>query len=284
MATTNGIQLRESSIQAGNKPETLQSLVSSASVKKRFEELLGKKAPGFITSLLAVVNNNKLLAKADPNTILAAGAMAAALDLPINQNLGYAYIIPYGHEAQFQMGYKGYIQLAMRTGQYKTINACEVYEGEIISHNRFTGEYEFGERTGDKIVGYIAYFKLVNGFEKYIYMSMEEMQAHARKFSKNYKGGTEKWGIADFHSMAIKTVLKRLISKYGILSIEMQPGMSQALSNDGGVIKDKDGVLDADFDVLDIDGVQVDTETGEVIGETTVADQSTATEVQDSLV
>ena len=288
-SVTGGLTIKQGAVKTAEsqKAVTIQSLVSQENVKARFEELLGKKAPGFISSLLAVVNNNKLLAKANPNTIIAAGAMAASLDLPINQNLGFAYIIPYKDEAQFQMGYKGYIQLAMRTGQYQTINAAEVYEGEIIKQNRFTGEYEFGEKTSDKIVGYIAYFKLVNGFEKYLYMSSEEMQAHARKFSKNYKGGTDKWGLTDFHSMAIKTVLKRLISKYGILSIEMQgQQMVDAITNDGGKMTMKeDGTLEADFegDTIDTDGmtiyqdephtiittedgVTVNTETGEYMG------------------
>lgn len=178
-SVTGGLTIKQGAVKTAEsqKAVTIQGLVAQADIKARFEELLGKKAPGFISSLLAVVNNNKLLAKANPKTVIAAGAMAASLDLPINQNLGFAYIIPYKDEAQFQMGYKGYIQLAMRTGQYQTINAAEVYEGEIIKQNRFTGEYEFGEKTSDKIVGYIAYFKLVNGFEKYLYMSIEEMQA-----------------------------------------------------------------------------------------------------------
>lgn len=285
-SVTQGLAIKKGAVQTAEsqKAVTIQGLVAQDDIKARFEELLGKKAPGFISSLLAVVNNNKLLAKANPKTIVAAGAMAASLDLPINQNLGFAYIIPYGNEAQFQMGYKGYIQLAMRTGQYQTINAAEVYEGEIVKQNRFTGEYEFGEKTSDKIVGYIAYFKLVNGFEKYLYMSIEEMQAHAKKFSKNYKGGIDKWGITDFHSMAIKTVLKRLISKYGILSIEMQgQPIVDAITNDGGkmTIKD-DGTLEAEFDgdtidadsmvihqdephttIITEDGVTVNTETGE---------------------
>lgn len=283
MATTNGIKVRNTVIKAAEEEKpSLQGMLASNSVKKRFEELLGKKAPGFISSLLAVVHNNKLLDKANPQTIITAGAMAAALDLPINQNLGYAYIVPYGQEAQFQMGYKGYIQLAMRTGQYQTINACEVYEGEITGHNRFTGEFTFGERTGDAVVGYMAYFKLVNGFEKYIYMTMEEMQAHARKYSKNYKGGTEKWGIADFHSMAIKTVLKRLISKYGILSIEMQGGgMATAIANDGGVIRDDGETMTAEF--IDVDGTQVDMETGEVVDDG-AHDADEIKEVQETLV
>lgn len=287
-SVSQGLSIKKGAVQTAEsqKAVTIQGLVSQDSVKARFEELLGKKAPGFISSLLAVVNNNKLLSRVDPKTVIAAGAMAASLDLPINQNLGFAYIIPYKDEAQFQMGYKGYIQLAMRTGQYQTINAAEVYEGEIVKQNRFTGEYEFGEKTSDKIVGYIAYFKLVNGFEKYLYMSIEEMQAHAKKFSKNYKGGTDKWGLTDFHSMAIKTVLKRLISKYGILSIEMQgQQMVDAITNDGGkMTMHDDGTLEADFegDTIDTDGmvihqdephtvittedgVTVNTETGEYI-------------------
>lgn len=275
MATTNGITLKNQNLAPASEATTLKGMLGSEAVKKRFNELLGKKAPGFISSLLSVVNNNKLLAKADPVTVISAGAMAAALDLPINQNLGFAYIIPYGNQAQFQMGYKGYIQLAMRTGQYKNINADVVYEGEIKSVNRFTGEFEFGERTSDTVVGYMAYFKLVNGFEKYLYMTFEEMQAHAKKFSKNYKGGTEKWGLTDFHTMAIKTVLKRLLSKFGILSIEMQSmdQVAMAMTNDGGVITDNGDSFDADFDgeIVDVDQVTeqapdfVDVETGEIL-------------------
>lgn len=274
MATTNGIALKKSNLKPASENETLQGLLGTDQVKNRFEELLGKKAPGFVSSLLAVVNNNKLLAKAEPKTVISAGAMAAALDLPINQNLGFAYIVPYGNQAQFQMGYKGYIQLAMRTGQYKNINADVVYEGEIKNVNRFTGEFEFGERTSDTVVGYMAYFKLTNGFEKYLYMSLEDMQAHAKRYSHNYKGSTDKWGLTDFHTMAIKTVLKRLLSKYGILSIEMMngPQLSTALQNDGGVIKDEGDHFDADFDGETVDVMPgnevpdfVDPDTGEIV-------------------
>lgn len=275
------------------KPASLKSLVSSAGIKTRFNEVLGKKAPAFISSLISIANNNDLLNKAEPTTVITAGIMAATLDLPINQNLGFAYIVPFYngkkkvYEAQFQMGYKGYVQLAMRTGQYKTINASEIYEGEIKSRNRLTGEFELGERTSDTVVGYIAYFKLVNGFEKYLYMSKEEVEAHAKKYSQTYKKGYGLWST-DFDSMAIKTVLKRLLSKYGILSVEMQ-NMAQALAADGAVIRDKNGELEPDFEgetidiktdvaeaiehnanseVLDIDVEEptfVDPETGEVL-------------------
>lgn len=245
------------------KPATLQSMVTSAGIRERFNDVLGKKAPAFISSLISVANNNDMLAKADPTTVITAGIMAATLDLPINQNLGFAYIVPFYNgkkritEAQFQMGYKGYVQLAMRTGQYKTINASEIYEGEIKSRNRLTGEFELGERTSDKVVGYIAYFRLVNGFEKYLYMTKEEVEAHARKYSQTYKNGRGLWST-DFDVMAIKTVLKRLLSKYGILSVEMH-NMATALSNDGAVIRDKDGQLTPDFEGTTVD-VQAEVE------------------------
>ncbi len=202
----------------------IKALLSEEATKKRFAELLGTKAQGFISSVINVVNGNPELQKADPRTVLSAAVIAATLDLPVDPNLGFSYIIPYSGRAQFQLGYKGYVQLAMRTGAYKTINACEVYEGEIKSFNRFTGEIEFGERTSNKVVGYIAYFKLLNGFEKFLYMSVEDLERHARTYSKSYNSPNSRWK-QDFHSMALKTVLKRLLSKYGILSIEMQTSL-----------------------------------------------------------
>lgn len=219
---------------------SLSTMLSNTNVKKRFEELLGKKSAGFISTMLSVVRSNALLAQADPNTIISAGAMAAALDLPVNPSLGLAYIVPYRDNkankvlAQFQLGYKGFIQLAMRSGAYQTIHATEVYEGEISSVNRLTGALAFGEKTSDTIVGYCAYFKLNTGYEKFLYMSLDEVKAHGNKFSKSYNHASGLWN-KDLHSMAIKTVIKRLLSKYGILSIEQQ-GMSTALIADQAVI------------------------------------------------
>lgn len=206
---------------------SIRRLLSSESVKKRFEELLGKKAPGFMSSILNIVNGNTNLQECNPQQVLAAAAVAASLDLPIDPNLGFAYIVPYKGKAQFQMGYRGYIQLAMRTGLYQTINATEVYEGEIRSHNRITGLVEFDPdgRTSDQIVGFVAYFRLLNGFEKYDYMTVDEVVAHAKRFSQSFNSNHSPWKT-DFNAMATKTVLKRLLSKYGILSIEMQTGLS----------------------------------------------------------
>lgn len=285
MATTTGIELKKNTITAAKEAKTLKGMLEMPAYKNKFNEMLGKKAAGFMSSIIAVTNNNKYLAKANPATVIGAAAQAAMLDLPINQSLGFAYIVPYGNEAQFQLGYKGYIQLAQRSGQYVDIGAKTVYEGELEYENRLLDKFKFGERTGDKVIGYLAYFRLTNGFEKMLFMELNEMIAHAKKYSKNYKGGTDKWGLTDFNTMAEKTVLKRLLSKYGPLSIESVQ-MSQALANDGGVVKmNESGEFDVDFDGETIDaeyegpaaeehggdtynvaGEIIDANTGEVVG------------------
>lgn len=284
MATVSGIELKKNNIVAQKEAKTLKGMLESPEYKKKFEKMLGKKAAGFMSSIIAVTNNNNYLIKADPATVIGAAAQAAMLDLPINQSLGFAYIVPYKGAAQFQLGYKGYIQLAQRSGQYVDIGAKTVYEGELEYENRLLDKFRFGERTGDKVIGYLAYFRLTNGFEKMLFMTLEEMQVHAKKYSQNYKGGTDKWGLTDFNVMAEKTVLKRLLSKFGPLSIESVQ-MSQALSNDGGVISmNKDGDFDVDFsgetidaeydeptaepsgDTYNVAGEIIDANTGEVIG------------------
>lgn len=283
MATTTGIELKKNNIVAQKEAKTLKDMLEMPAYKNKFNEMLGKKAAGFMSSIIAVANNNKLLAKAEPSTVIGAAAQAAMLDLPINQSLGFAYIVPYKGAAQFQLGYKGYIQLAQRSGQYVDIGAKTVYEGELEYENRLLDKFKFGERTGDKVIGYLAYFRLTNGFEKMLFMELDEMIAHAKKYSKSYSGGTEKWGLAEFDVMAEKTALKRLLSKYGPLSIESIQ-MSQALSNDGGVISmNKDGEFDVDFsgetidaeyeeteehsgDTYNVAGEIIDANTGEVVG------------------
>ena len=285
MATTTGIELKKNTITAAKEAKTLKGMLEMPAYKNKFNEMLGKKAAGFMSSIIAVTSNNKLLAKAEPATVIGAAAQAAMLDLPINQSLGFAYIVPYKGAAQFQLGYKGYIQLAQRSGQYVDIGAKTVYEGELEYENRLLDKFKFGERTGDKVIGYLAYFRLTNGFEKMLFMELDEMIAHAKKYSQSYKGGTDKWGLADFNVMAEKTVLKRLLSKFGPLSIESVQ-MSQALSNDGGVISmNKDGDFDVDFsgetidaeyeepateepkgDTYNVAGEIIDANTGEVVG------------------
>ena len=196
----------------------------------------------FKTSLLNVVNSNSLFEKVNPLSIIQSALVATTLDLPINSSLGYAYIIPYGVNAQFQLGYKGLIQLAQRTGQYQTISASEVKEGQIISFDPLKGiEFDWTKTDGE-VIGYVAYFKLVNGFEKYLYMSIKELETHGAKYSKSYnskdKYTKEYNGIwrTNFDAMAKKTVLKQLISKFGIMSVEMQ----DAVVKDQQII-DKEG-------------------------------------------
>lgn len=238
MANVNGGLVKN----AENKPQsqpiaTVKGLLCNVDYKKRFEEILGKKAQGFISSVINI-SNSLGLKDCEAKSIVSAAVVAATLDLPIDPNLGFAYIVPYndknkGKIAQFQMGYKGFIQLAQRSGQYETINAIEVYEHEIKRVNRLTGKIELNENPepSTKVVGYIAYFSLLNGFEKALYMTREQLEAHGKKYSQSYKSNKD-WVVkaslwsTDFDSMATKTVLKLLLSKYGPLSIEMQTAVT----------------------------------------------------------
>lgn len=205
---------------------TTKDFFNKNAVKARFENILDKKASGFISTILQIVNANKLLSTADPRTIYNAAITAAVLDLPIDPNLGFAWIVPYKGRAQFQMGWKGFVQLALRTGQYESINVIEVYENQFKTFNRLTEELEadFTIAGVGNIIGYVSYFRLVNGMKKVTYWSKEEVINHAKKYSQAYgKGSMSPWNDKDqFHAMAKKTVLKNMISKWGIMSIEMQ--------------------------------------------------------------
>lgn len=221
----------------------VKSYLDSPELTERLQNAMTpQKKELFKTSLLGVINSNSLFEKADPLSIIQSALVATTLDLPINPSLGYAYIIPYGAKAQFQLGYKGLIQLAQRTGQYQTISASEVREGQIKAYDPLKGvEFDWTITDGE-VIGYVAYFKLINGFEKYLYMSLKDLEAHGKKYSKSYdskdKYTKEYNGIwrTNFDAMAKKTVLKQLISKFGIMSVEMQ----DAVVKDQQVI-DKDG-------------------------------------------
>jgi recombination protein RecT len=200
-------------------------------VKTRVGQLLKSKADTFMVSLLSVVSNNKSLLECTPTSVLNAAMTAASLDLPVNQNLGYAYIIPFKDKgvskAQLQIGTKGFVQLAQRSGQLKTINVTEVREGELKGTNRASGEMEFEwiedekERSAKPIIGYLAFMKLINGFEKSLYMSSDQLTKHGARFSQTFKMGFGLWKD-DFDSMAKKTVIKLLLSRYAPLSVAMQ--------------------------------------------------------------
>jgi recombination protein RecT len=225
----------------------IKTLFEREDVSTKFKDLLGKKSTAFITSVLQIVSQNDLLKTADPTSVYQAAAVAATLDLPLNSNLGFAYIVPYKNKAQFQIGYKGYIQLAQRSRQYKTINVTDVKEGEIKSFNRLTGTIDFAwinsdaERNDIKTIGYVAYFELNNGFYKCNYMSVENIQSHGLKYSQSFKKGYGLWKD-DFDSMAKKTVLKLLLVKFGPLSVDLQT----AITTDQAVINNADS-LDIDY-------------------------------------
>ena len=209
-----------------NLPQLKQTL-NAPSVKAKFEEMLGKRSSQFMTSITSVVQNNSLLQKADVNSIVMGSAIAASMDLPLNANLGYAALVPFNSKdgcfAQLQVMVKGWTELFLRSGQCKSIICETVYEGQLVKKNKFTGEYTFDEdaKKSDKIIGFMAYFKLTNGFEKYDYMTIEEVKAHAQRFSQTYRKGTGIWRD-HFEAMGQKTVLKRLLTKYAPKSIEMQ--------------------------------------------------------------
>lgn len=223
------------------------SFVRNETTQKRINQLLGSRAPQLTTSLITAINSNDKLAKCKPESVLNAALTAASMDLPINPNLGFAYIVPYGDEAQFQMGWKGFVQLAQRSGFYKTINVTDIREGELKDRHRLSGEIEFEFIANDDhrdklpIVGYVSYFRLMNGFEKTLYMTAEEVEAHAVEYSKSYaydkkKNYTSSNWSTNFEAMARKTVLKLLISKYGPMNTQLQ----EAVTKDQAVIDDNE--------------------------------------------
>lgn len=237
------------------QPQTLQQLINSGAVMKKLNDVLGseKKAASFVSSVISVANGNSMLRSCNPMTILGSAMVAATLDLPVVPTLGLAYIVPYKGQCQFQLGYKGLIELAERSGQFKNIIDEVVYEGQLVKKNRFTGEYEFDEdaKTSDKVVGYMARMDLTNGFSKTIFWTKEEVDAHAKRFSQAFRTGRTSPWVTDYDAMARKTVLKALFAKYAPKSVAIQ----QAVKFDQAVVKPNDTLTDED---LQIDSYEVD--------------------------
>lgn len=200
---------------------TIQRLIHDKGFIKQAEDTLGEGTHQFLSSVLSLSNANPSLLQCDPVKLYNCCLMAAAIKLPFNQNLGQAYIIAYKGEPQLQIGWKGFIQLAQRSGQFKTIGANAVYEGEINGIDPMTGEIIFNfklEKEG-KVIGYMAYFELLNGFKKNLYMKVEELQRHGMKYSQTFKAGKGVW-VDNFDAMAQKTVIKLLLNKFAPLSID----------------------------------------------------------------
>lgn len=228
----------------------LKGYFDNDAVKKNLQAMLGQKAQGFATSVLSVVNNNKLLQNAEPASVYSSAMVAASLDLPVQPNLGFAAIVPYGRQAQFLIMTKGLLQLAIRSGQYERVTNAIVHKGELVKYDPFKDEYEFdaSKRESDEVIGFMAYFRTVGGYEKYFYMTKEEALAHGKRYSKTFENGTWK---DNPDAMCLKTVLKLLLSKYGILSVEMQ----RAIRFDQGIVKGDFTNMES---IEDIDAVEVD--------------------------
>ena len=242
------------------KPMTVSQFFYHAGTDGFLTKTLGDRKGQFISNVLALTESDSKLQKCDPEALMKCAMNATSLNLPLNKNLGYAYVIPYekrGGEVipNFQIGWKGFVQLAIRSGQYKTINSVEVRNGEI-KRNKFTGEIEFiREDESEEVIGYLAYIKLLNGFEQSLYMSIEQVESHADKYSQAYKKSTsaklksgqipqsDMWKYSspwydNFDDMAKKTVLKLLLSRYGVLSTEMEKAIEKDQSDHNGQYTD----------------------------------------------
>jgi recombination protein RecT len=231
---------------------TFNQTITSPATQKYLTDLLHERKGQFVSNITALVANNANLQECEPYTVMFAALKATALNLPIEPSLGMAHVIPYKNkkrgitEAQFQLGYKGFQQLALRTGQYKCINTTEVREGELVKRNRLTGQIEWNWIEDDNvrlkkpIIGYVNYFCLLNGFESIFYMSKEEVETHALRYSQTYKSTIayikeqSKW-TTDFDAMALKTVIKLNLSKNGVLSTELQ----EAIRADQSVMREE---------------------------------------------
>lgn len=243
---------------------TFNQTITSPATQTYLNNLLHEQKASFVANLTALVANNAQLQACQPYTLMFAALKATALKLPIDPALGMAYVIPFKNnkkgitEAQFLIGYKGFQQLALRSGQYKCINTTEVREGELKKRNRLTGDIEFDFIEDDKkrlatpVIGYVNYFRLLNGFESIFYMSKEEMEEHALHYSQTYRSADSrikaqsKW-TTDFDSMARKTVIKLNISKNGVMSTEMQ----EAIKADQSVMTSEN-----EYEYVDYEGEQ----------------------------
>ena len=248
------------------KPQTglqkFNAMLENTRTQEYLTNVLGEKKQTFVSNMVALVSSNKALSECDPSTIMFSCLKATALGLAIDPSLGLAWVLPYRDNknnttvATFQLGAKAYTQLALRTAQYKKINVRDVREGEIVGEDFVSGEMQFKKLEKDRekapVVGYVAMFELINGFSKQLYMSIEEIDAHAKRFSQTYRKGYGLWADKDMRpKMAEKTVLKLLLSKWGVLSVEME----QAIKSDSAVLGENNSVryVDNEEDAIDLE-------------------------------
>lgn len=304
---TNVVSQQQTNVAKQERPiDLFKSVINAPSVQTQFNNALGEHKDAFVASLIDLFTGDKSLQTCKPQMVIAEALRAATLRLPLNKALGFAYIVVYNNSVKnpdgtwtkvptptFIPGYKGYIQLAMRTGQYRTINADYVYEGELRKVNKLSGEIAFdGEKKSDKIVGYFCYFELLNGFSKTLYVSVEDMAAYAKRYSPSIGKNTtieqliskandgivsKKVGWeGNFNDMALKTTIRRLLSKYGYLSVEMQNALSkdveeQEMASRNDIIEEQANKQTISIDESSYE--EVDTETGEIKNASTDASQ-----------
>ena len=277
--------------------DMLKTMLNADSVQQQFRNALGNHKDAFVASLIDLYTGDKQLQACKPQAVIAEALRAATMNLPINKPLGFAYIVVYNNKDEngekvptptFIPGYKGYIQLAMRTGQYRNINADMVYEGELRSIDKLSGTIDFGgKKLSDKVVGYFCYFELLNGFSKTLYMSVEDMAKYSKRYSPTLKfntkvsvesliklaneepkSGTVGW-LGNFSEMAVKTVIRRLLSKYGYLSLEMQEAIRRDIESEANAIVERNEAIEdrGNAQVIETEEAnfeEVDKETGEV--------------------
>ena len=280
---TNQLQANQQ-VKAPVKHKTLRELFNDPNIKTKVEQLIGKNSATFATSVMQIANSNALLRTAEPSSVFNAACMAATLNLPLQNGLGFAYIVPFKNnkerkvEAQFQIGYKGFIQLAQRSGQYKRLVALPVYKKQLLKKdfiNGFEFDWEQDPEKDENPIGYYAYFKLVNDFSAELYMSHDDIVKHAQRYSQTFKKGFGVWHD-NFEAMALKTVIKLLLSKQAPLSVEMQ----QAVLADQSVVKDvenqefkySDNVQNAEFVAVVDDETFSNCKQSIISGETTLQD------------
>jgi recombination protein RecT len=280
---TNQLQNNQQ-VKAPVKHKTLRELFNDPIIKTKVEQLIGKNSATFATSVMQIANSNAMLRTADPSSIFNAACMAATLNLPLQNGLGFAYIVPFKNnkerkvEAQFQIGYKGFIQLAQRSGQFKRLVALPVYKKQLIKKdfiNGFEFDWEQEPEKDENPIGYYAYFKLVNDFSAELYMSHDDIVKHAQRYSQTFKKGFGVWHD-NFEAMALKTVMKLLLSKQAPLSVEMQ----QAVLADQAVVKDvenqefnyADNIQNAEFVTVVDDETFNNCKQSIINGETTLQD------------
>lgn len=249
----------------------MKNLLANQGMQNLFADALNENKDRFLASIIDLYNGDSYLQGCNPKEVAMEALKAATLNLPINKSLGYAYIVPFKNKGkltpQFQIGYKGYIQMAQRSGQYKALNAGIMYEGMEVKRDFLRGTFEIiGEPKSDKVLGYFAYFQLLNGYEKAVYMTKDEVTEHAKRYSQAYGSDYSPWK-KQFDEMARKTVIKKLLSKYGVLTTEFQDAVKEEEDREVLRATENNAMLEMTGPDEEKETIEVNPETGEIIEE-----------------